>query len=121
MRRCTESDSIAYCEPKPNVKCMECGSSQCGQDRYYTPDFYIVPSDPSSEPYYLEAKGYFRKEKRILFRAMRKARADIDVRVVFEADHWVTRGKTRISDYFDRFLKCTPYCVGVDNIPEDWL
>lgn len=121
VERCDERHSISYCEPKPNVKCLECGSSQCGQDRYYTPDLLVVPKDKELGAYYVEAKGYFRAEKRTLFRCMRKSRPDVDLRVVFEADHWVTRGKTRISDYFNRYMKDTPYAIGLDDIPEGWI
>ena len=121
VRRCTSSDSIAYTEPKPNVTCLECGGSECVQERIYTPDLYIVPHGGDDKSgYYIEAKGYFRKEKRQLFRHLRKSRADIDLRVVLESDHWVTRGKTRLSNYFDRYLKETPYVVGFKQIPGKW-
>ena len=123
VRRCESDDAVSYCEPKPRVECLACGSSECVQRRIYTPDLYIVPASASSESegYYLETKGYFRGEKRALFRHLRKDRPDIDLRVVFEADHWVTKGKTRLSDYFERYLKDTPYCIGYKNIPEEWL
>ena len=119
VRKCDSSDSVTYSEPKPNVKCMECGGSECVQERIYTPDLHIIPQHGSS--YFIEAKGYFRPEKRKLFRCLRNSRPDIDLRVILEADHWVTRGKTRLSDYFERYLKTTPYCVGLNDIPEEWL
>ncbi len=124
VRRCEKpGDSFDYLEPQTNVRCMDCGSSQCSQRRVYTPDFYIVPKSAASDGggYYLEAKGYFRRDKRVLFRCFRNSRPEIDLRVVFEKAHWVTSGKTRITDYFDRYLKTTPYVVGINEIPEEWL
>ena len=123
VRPCTASDSVTYSEPRPNVKCMACGSCECMQERIYTPDLFVIPDrgGAGSPGYYIEAKGYFRPEKRKLFRCLRNSRPDIDLRVVLEADHWVTRGKTRLSDYFERYLKTTPYCVGLNDIPEEWL
>lgn len=121
VRRCGDSDSITYHESRPNVQCMACGSRECVQERIYTPDLYIIPKDPELEGYYIEAKGYFRSEKRKLFRHLRKTRPDISLRAVLQSNHWVTRGKTRLSDYFDRYLKDTPYVVGYKNIPEEWM
>ena len=122
IRRCDASDTIDYTEPKPNVSCVECGSSRCAQNRTYTPDLYIVPSNAGSNSggYYLEVKGYFRNEKRKLFRCLRASRPDVDLRIVFSSDHWVTRGKTRLSDYFNNYVKNTPYHIWDGDLPEDW-
>lgn len=123
VRKCTEDDSVSYTEPKPFVNCMDCGGNNCVQERIYTPDLFVVPkgAEPNSGGYYVEAKGYFRPEKRKLFRHLRNEGPDIDLRVVLESNHWVTRGKTRLTDYFERYLKTTPVVVGINNIPKDWL
>lgn len=120
VRRCAESDSFDYTEPKARARCLACGSGECVQDRVYTPDLYIVPKSGATEGYYIEAKGYFRAEKRTLFRHFCKCHQNLDLRVVLEANHWVTRGKTRLKDYIERYCKL-PVVVGIQNIPEDWL
>jgi len=122
VRRCDAGDTISYTEPRPNVSCMECGSSKCAQNRQYTPDLFLIPKAATSDSdgYYIEVKGYFRDEKRKLFRCLRKTRPDIDLRIIFEGDHWVTRGKTKITDYFDRYVKNTPYHIWDGGIPGEW-
>ena len=123
VRRCNSTDTISYTEPKPNVSCLECGSSNCAQNRTYTPDLFLIPQAATSDSdgYYIEVKGYFRDEKRKLFRCLRKARPDIDLRVIFASNHWVTRPKSRLSDYFTRYLKNTPFCFWQGgDIPEEW-
>ena len=123
VRRCDSSDSISYSEPRPNVSCLECGSHRCAQDRTYTPDLYLRPKAGShnGDGYYIEVKGYFRNEKRRLFRCLRNSRPDIDLRCIFASNHWVTRGKTRLSDYFDRYIKSTPYVFWKGVLPEEWI
>lgn len=123
VRKCDASDSITYHQPKPNVRCMDCASGNCSQERTYTPDLYIIPEGESKAiraGYYVEVKGYFRSEKRTLFRCLRNDRTDISIRCILEADHWVTKGKTRLTDYFKRYLKTTPVHVWNGDIPEDW-
>ena len=122
VRRCDSGDTISYSEPRPNVSCLECGSSQCAQNRTYTPDIFLLPktAPANSGGYYIEVKGYFRDEKRKLFRCLRASRPDIDLRIVFGSDHWVTRGKTKLSNYFDRYVKNTPYHIWDGDIPEGW-
>lgn len=70
--------------------------------------------------YYLETKGYFPAAKRNLFRHLRAAHPRLDIRVALEANHWVTKGKTRLTDYFSRYLKTTPVHVWDGDLPEDW-
>ncbi len=124
VRKCDSGDTFNYTQPRPNVKCLECGGCECVQERSYTPDLHILRprgGGGSSRGYYIEVKGYFREEKRRLFRCLRNSRPDVDLRVIFAADSWVRKGKTRLSDYFDRYVKNTPYYFwdGVD-IPKDW-
>lgn len=122
VRKCTGSDTISYIEPRPNVTCVACGSSECVQARTYTPDIFYIPkaAAPNGGGYFIEAKGYFRAEKRMLFRHLVNSNPDYDLRVVLSANNWVTKGKTRISDYFDRYMKDTPYHIWDGDIPEDW-
>jgi hypothetical protein len=91
------------------------------QDRSYTPDLFLRPEGrPESDGYFIEVKGYFRREKRQLFRCMRNSRPDINLRLILEGDHWVTKGKTRMTDYAKRYLKTTPTHVWDGDIPGDW-
>jgi hypothetical protein len=90
------------------------------QERKYTPDLYLIPQGgDASDGYFIEVKGYFRGEKRRLFRCLRNDRPDIDIRVV--SDNNRKTGKLTLTQYFDRYLKTTPMCVGYTNIPDDWL
>lgn len=126
IRKCDERDTISYGEQKQGVRCMECGSSRCVQQRRYTPDLLCVREGGSSHEhgseYLIEVKGYFRREKRTLFRSMRNDQPHVDLRVVLASDHWVTKGKTRITDYLERYVKNTPYFIwnGPESIPESW-
>jgi hypothetical protein len=52
---------------------------------------------------------------------MRNSRPDIDLVLVLEADHWVTKGKTRMTDYAKRYLKTTPTHVWNGGLPDEWL
>ena len=129
VRKCTASDTVDYTEHKRNVRCVECGSCECVQDRTYTADLFFTPasafdtaaaSDGSSGGYYIETKGYFAPDKRRLFRSLRETRPDIDLRVILETDGWATKGKTRMTQYFAKYLKTTPVHVWNGDIPEDW-
>ena len=120
VRRCTSSDTITYSERKPSCVCLECGSGDVVQERRYTPDLFVIPKGGGdSGGYYIEVKGYFRGEKRRLFRCLRNDRPDIDIRVVSYANP--KTGKLRLTEYFERYLKTTPIVVGYENIPEEWL
>jgi hypothetical protein len=122
VRKCDESDTITYHQSRPNVECLDCGSSRCSQARTYTPDLHITPQGKGSDStgYYIEVKGYFRDEKRRLFRCLRQSRQDVDIRCIFASDHWVRKGKTRLSDYFTRYIKNTPFFFWEGELPGDW-
>jgi len=120
VRKCDSSDTITYREPKRGCICLECGSSDVVQKRKYTPDLYIVPKGREEcDGYYIEVKGYFRGEKRRLFRCLRNDRPDIDIRVVSYNN--AKTGKLTLVEYFERYLKTTPIVVGYQAIPEEWL
>ena len=119
VRKCDSSDTLNYTECKKLCTCVECGSGNIVQERVYTPDLHIIPKGREySEGYYLEVKGYFRGDKRRLFRCFRDSRQDIDLRVVAQAN--TKTGKLRLTEYFARYLKTTPIVIGYENIPEDW-
>lgn len=120
VRRCTERDTITYTERKPNTRCMACGSKQCVQDRTYTPDLFLIPEgQEDGSGYYIEVKGYFRREKRALFRSLRNSRQDLDIRIIYQTDFKATK-KMKISEYTRRYIKDTKFHIWDGDIPGDW-
>lgn len=119
--------TFAYNTPVKGGRCMACSSCKVVQQRTYTPDLVIVPKgDLGKAPedrrrVYLETKGYFPASKRSLLRSFRKTGPEIDLRLVAERDNWVTKGKSKLSDYFSRYLKTVPFTVwdGRD-LPAEW-
>lgn len=108
---CGPGDSFNYQQPiTGGGTCLACGSNRCVQDRIYTPDLRLRLG-PELGYRYVEVKGHFPKDKRALFRHFRKQNPDVDLVFVLAADHWVTRGKSRLTDYFARYLKTTPVIV----------
>ena len=106
---------------------MDCCSHEVVQQRSYTPDLVITPyADVGKEAasirkIYLETKGYFPASKRSLLRAFRKTGPSIDLRVLAERDNWVTKGKSKLSDYFERYLKDVKFAVwNGRDLPESW-
>ena len=126
VRPCDARDTVNYVEPRRNSRCLECSSSDIVQDRSYTPDLCVnqAASGHDESYYFVEVKGYFPATRRKLFRDYRNAVPSHRVRIVFEKDGWVTKGKSKYSDYCDRYLKDVPYHVWVGDkghIPPDWL
>jgi hypothetical protein len=90
------------------------------QERIYTPDLLMY--DPASlvgKQVYLETKGYFPGPKRNLFKQARAQHPELDIRLVASSDHWVTKGKTRLSDWAKRFR--IPFHVWNGSLPQEWL
>lgn len=104
-RRTEESDSLRYTTPVVGGICTVCDSRAVAQERTYTPDIYILPDDEGqSNGYYIEAKGYLRADRRSLLRAVRKARPDVDLRLVVYRDYKVTAKHTLVS-WAKQYLK----------------
>lgn len=117
VRRATKEDAIKYTTPVKNGRCdcdchMEC-DCEVVQDRVYTPDLVLY----TAHPVYLETKGHFAGTKRNLFRNAR-SQSGRDVRVIASSNHWVTKGKTRLTDWAKRFK--IPLHVWDGKLPEDW-
>lgn len=107
-RRCSaeEGDTIPYTTSVVRGKCLECESDKVVQSRTYTPDLF-VDSIPGAEEYggfYVEAKGYWPAPKRNLLRGVHKGGSKAPVVLVLQKDRWVTRGKSKYTDYARRFL-----------------
>lgn len=120
VRRAEEADSLSYSTPVKLGKCAGCGSDSVVQERTYTPDLVVVPagSVADSGGYLIETKGYFPGPKRNLFRQICAQRRDVDLRLVVQHDLWVTRGKTKLSDWAKRYK--IKFHVWDGDLPSDW-
>lgn len=121
VRRTTPQDSKAYTATVKNGECLECNSERVVTNHWYTPDLFVT-TGPEGEPfgqsgYYIEAKGYLRAERRSLLRSFRKARPDVDFRLVVERDYKV--GKGTLISWADKYLK-VPVIKWDGKLPEDW-
>ncbi len=113
VRRTTEQDSLLFTRPVRNGACTECCSSEVVSRHTYTPDLFVSDAiDRRQGPesalptagYYIEAKGYLRAEQRSLLRALRKARPDVDLRVIVQRDYKVTKSLT-ITEWVRKYLR----------------
>lgn len=107
VRRCNESDSIAYHSPVKQGRCLECGSSSVVQERTYTADLYVVEGtaeDPGCK-YLIECKGYFPSPKRSLFRALSAGLQGTGLRIVFESNQRLRGTKMTPVEYIQRYCK----------------
>lgn len=112
-----EPATFKYTTVVKQGRCASCGSCDIIQDRTYTPDLGLYPELGSDrDPIYLEIKGYFAGPKRNLFRAARQSNPNADIRLIASTDHWVTKEKTRLSDWAKRFR--IPFAVWNGTIPE---
>lgn len=124
VRKCEQGgiDSLTYTTPVRSGRCAQCGSGQVVQERSYTPDIFLTPpyEDGKHSGVYLETKGLFPADKRGLLRHFRKTGPLVDLCVIANADHWVTKGRTRLSDYFARYLKDVEFLVFRGTNPDKW-
>lgn len=116
VRRTGEQDDLLYTHAIRNGSCPACGSSKVVSKHSFRPDLLVdsevsperrngqLPTVPASG-YYIEAKGFFRADRRSLLRSFRKARPDVDLRFVLQRDFRVT-AKLTIVEWIRKFLKC---------------
>lgn len=130
VRKCDKGgdDTFSYTTPVRQGRCVQCHSGEVVQERTFTPDICVSYRDDegATRTYYIEVKGYFPAAKRSLLRGFRKTGQNIDLCVVAQANHWVSKGRTRLSDYFERYLKDVPFIYlngeGADtDFPEGWV
>ena len=89
---------LAYFTSESGFKCAECGSGRVERQRVYTPDLYFP-----STGVYIEAKGMFSANRRRLLRDFSKARPDIDLRYIFQANNKLSRkSKNRYLDWAEQ-------------------
>jgi hypothetical protein len=124
IRRADERDKLTYNTPVKQGRCTQCNSCSIVQERTYTPDLVVVQGERREEAigrvYFIETKGYFDGPKRNLFRQVKSQHTSIDLRLLASSDHWVTKGKTRLSDWAKRFK--IPFALWKDGmpLPEGW-
>ncbi len=114
VRKCKQggSDTFAYHSTVVRGRCLECESLDVVQDRTYTPDLFVGdPRGLDAGGYYVEAKGYWRAPQRNLLRSVVKANPDLNLLFVFQKDLWITRGKSKYSDYVRKYFKNARYVV----------
>lgn len=123
VERCGPDCTLGYHSSVKNGRCQECGSVCTVQERTYTPDIRIVRTSESGDrrSTYIEAKGYFEGSKRSLFRQVLQAHKELDIRLVAERDHPVTKGKTRLSDWAKRFKVKFHLWNNGKLLEESWL
>jgi len=110
VRRTNEQDRLLFTRPVRNGACTECDSCSVVSRHYYTPDIYVGAADDRERSglqatgYYVEAKGYLRAEQRSLLRSLRKARPDVDLRLIVQRDYKVT-SKLTITEWARKYLR----------------
>lgn len=106
-----ESVTFTYPFPIRGSKCVQCGSPATRTGRY-TPDLKF---DNGS---FCETKGKLTSANRTRLVAFRAARPDITLRILFQADNWLTsKHKQRYTDW----AKSAGFeCAVGDSVPLNW-
>lgn len=117
-----EVPSFTFQTRERNMACASCGSHNVVKARVYTPDIYF----PATEVY-IEGKGKFPAPRRRILRDFGKARKDVDLRFVFQADNWLTKAKkTRYTGWARMYgfpavvWSVQAMRLGTPPIPEEW-
>lgn len=107
-----EEEQLSYEKGVYRGVCNDCGSKDVVSVRSYTPD-WTLPNG-----ILVESKGKFTPQNRSLMLDVIKSNPDRDIRMVFQADNWLTRKKkTKYSDWCKQHdIKCA-----VGDIPDEWL
>jgi hypothetical protein len=85
-----ERESLVFVKTISKSVCRECGSKRCGQERVYTPDFFLP------DGVILEAKGYFDPSARARHKLIREQHPRLDLRLVFQRNHIIQSSKNKI-------------------------
>jgi len=117
VRRTDEQDRLFYSRPIRKGTCAACGSSNVVSRHSYCPDLFVSTQQPDERRsgqsaavpaagYYIEAKGFFRADRRSLLRSLRKARPDVDLRLVVQRDYRITKRGLSLVQWIRKYLKC---------------
>lgn len=110
VRRAGEEDRLFYTSPVRNGACTQCDSCEVVQRHSYTPDLHVGAEDNrergglQAASHYVEVKGYLRAEQRSLLRSLRKARPDVDLRLIVQRDFKVT-SKLTLTEWARKYLR----------------
>lgn len=121
VRKTTSADSLDYTSAIRSGRCTECYSCKVVQERSFTADIHVTQEKPGLSKrsvYYIEVKGFLRAEQRTLLRALRKARPDVDIRLVVQRDYRVSKKHTIVS-WATTYLK-VPVIVWNGALPDGW-
>lgn len=125
IARCDKSHSFSFILPIRGGLCTSCKSAEVGQQRRYTPDFFIVPEDtqPVTGLVYIETKGYLRAKERSLLRAFYKTHQDIRLSFVLQRTYRATKpnksGDGSIVTWFKKFLPNIKVYLWNGTIPDE--
>jgi hypothetical protein len=107
-----EDKSYAYFDLMVGGACRDCGSSDVGKLRSYTPDFFL------NNGVIIEAKGKLDAKQRKKLIDVRIANPSLDLRLVFMRDNKIHRlSKTRYSTWATKH----GFLHSIKTIPKGWL
>lgn len=108
-----EANCLAYELRVAGAVCKQCSAPAVFRVAHYTPDFYFTNGT------YVEAKGKFTSTNRTRLVAFRTSRPDIVLRLLFQADNWLTsKHKQRYSQWAANHG--FESAVG-ESIPVEWI
>jgi len=83
-------------------------------EKTYIPDFVLADTN-----IHIEAKGYLKPEDRQKMIAVKKANPDLDIRLWFQKDNYLTKSKkSKYSDWAEK--NGFKYHIG-EELPKEWL
>jgi hypothetical protein len=108
-----EPFKLKYYIDAPRARCQKCGHNKIWIERNYLPDFVS-----NNGLLVIETKGRFTSSDRTKMLAVVQANPQIDVRMFFAKDNWLTRRhKTKYSDW----CKQHKITFAIGEIPKQWL
>ena len=111
-----EDKKITFYAKKRQAKCGDCGSENVLVKREYLPDFHLLKNDV-----YIEAKGRFLNQDRTKLIAVKKSNPEMDIRILFMYDNWVSKAKKkRYTDWCD-FYGFPWHISRIGNVPKEWM
>ena len=100
---------------KINGTCMDCEGQNVHKNRVYTPDFKVMLPDHT---FYIEAKGNFTGPDRTKMVAVKETYPDVDIRMFFQADNWITKLRKRT---YGGWCGQKGFVWACAEIPTDWV
>lgn len=107
-----ETLKLPYYVKEHSASCTGCGGKDIRKHGNYIPDYFLVDLG-----IILEAKGRWDAQDRKKLKAIKEQHPDIDLRMVFMYDNWITKNKKKRYSTVCEQLNI-PFCVGVHNLNE---